>query len=252
MNMIQTSLIAIAISAPTLLVAQTASAQATSIAVIDPAGAIFNAKALSAASSSISTKFKADYERIGARQRTLASTVQPLLAKLDSNNDKRIDDTELAAAESARRPELQQIATARQTAEREITQMATPANLAEAYAIDQIRQKYRPALDKVAGARRVGLVLTTDTAAFVQPTADLTQAVTAEIDTSLPTANITPPANWQPSQETVQLLQQYQQLVQLAVQRQQAQQAAGAAARPAGAAPAPAAPATSTPRPQGR
>ncbi len=222
MKSLKTSLIALAVAAPGLFAAQATLAQATSIAVVDPAAAIFNAKALPAASTAINTKFKADFDKIRARQQTLNTTIQPLYAKLDTNGDKKIDDAELQAAQNARKPELQQIATAQQAAQTEIQQMLTPANLAEAYALDQIRQRYRPALEKVAAARRVQLVLTSDAATFAQPAADLTQAVTTEIDAALPTANITPPANWQPTQDTVALLQQYQQLVQLAVQRQQA------------------------------
>lgn len=235
---------AVAIAASGLALALPASAQSTSIAVIDPAAAIFNAKALGVAGASIGTQFKADFDRASARQRTLNAAVQPLLAKLDSNSDKKIDDAELQAAQAAKRPELQQIQTLRETAEREISTIIQPSNLAQAYVIDQIRLKYRPALEKAATARRATLVLTNDTTAYAQPAVDITQAVTAEIDTALPTASTTPPAGWQPSQETVQLFQQYEQLVQLAAQRQQAQGAPAPGA-------APAAPATQQ-KPQGR
>lgn len=236
------TILTLAVAASGIALATPAAAQSTSIAVIDPAAAIFNAKALGAAGAQIGTQYKADFDRATARQRTMNAAIQPLLAKLDSNNDKKIDDSELQAAEAAKRPELQQIQTLRETAEREIATIIQPSNLAQAYVIDQVRLRYRPALEKAATARRATLVLTNDTTAYAQPAVDITQAVTAEIDAALPTATITPPAGWQPSQETVQLFQQYQQLVQLAAQRQAAQGA------PAAAGTAPATPQ----KPQGR
>ena len=64
----------------------------------------------------------------------------------------------------------------------------------------------------------------------------MTRDVIAEIDRSTPTVPVTPPANWQPTQETVQLLQQYRQIV--AANAQRRAQAAPAAGTPAAPAPA--------------
>ena len=71
-------------------------------------------------------------------------------------------------------------------------------------------------------AKNVSLLVSPQAVLFMQPTADITSAVTAELDKLVPTVSITPPANWQPGQQGQQ------------------QGAAPAAAAPAAAAPAPA------------
>jgi len=72
-------------------------------------------------------------------------------------------------------------------------------------------------------AKNVSLLVSPQAVLFMQPTADITSAVTAELDKLVPTVSITPPANWQPGQA--------------------GQQGAAPANAPAPAATAPAAPA---------
>jgi hypothetical protein len=40
-----------------------------------------------------------------------------------------------------------------------------------------------------------------DAVLFANPTADVTAAITTELDRLVPTVGITPPANWQPGQQ---------------------------------------------------
>jgi len=72
-------------------------------------------------------------------------------------------------------------------------------------------------------AKNVSLLVSPQAVLFMQPTADITSAVTAELDKLVPTVSITPPANWQPDQQTIQLLQDVQQ-VRLAAAQAMAQQ----------------------------
>ncbi|MGJ3626468.1 hypothetical protein AB5I41_05395 [Sphingomonas sp. MMS24-JH45] len=50
-------------------------------------------------------------------------------------------------------------------------------------------------------AKNVSLLLRPNAALFANPAADVTAAITAELDRSVPTVGITPPANWQPGQQ---------------------------------------------------
>ena len=93
--------------------------------------------------------------------------------------------------------------------------------------------KYEAAMKSVVAAKKVSLLLSAGAVQYNAPDADLTDEIKAELDRQAPTVSVTPPANWQPSQQTGQLFQRYQQLVYYsAMQRQQ-----GAAAAPAGTAP---------------
>jgi hypothetical protein len=50
-------------------------------------------------------------------------------------------------------------------------------------------------------AKNVSLLVSPQAVLFMQPTADITSAVTAELDKLVPTVSITPPAGWQPGQQ---------------------------------------------------
>ena len=245
---LKTCLLAAAAIAPAATLAPAALAQTTSVAVIDPASAILGAKAIGPAWTSVSTQYKAAFDSADARQRTLATVVEPLGKKLDTNNDGRVDQAELAAAQAAKRPELIQIQAAQQAAETDIGRTIQPARLAQAWIIDQAKQKYPAALQSVATTKRLGLVLTANDAAFAAPAADVTDDVTAAINLALPTASTTPPANWQPDQQTVSLYQQFTEVI----SAQARAQAAAAQRQAPTPAPAPGQPAAQPARPTGR
>lgn len=235
---------------PALALAAPAAAQ-TAVGVVDPTAAMFSVKAIGPAYQAVSTQYRAAYTTAQQREQALETQVAPLRKRLDTNNDGNIDQAELTAAQNANKPELQQIVTAQQTAQTEIANALRPANLAQAWVLDQVRQKYQPALNSVATSKRLGVILTTDTVAYVTPATDVTDAVTAAIDTTTPTLTTTPPANWQPDQATLTLWQRFTQLLQMQAARSAQQGApapAAAGTRPA-ATPAPAAPRPATPAP---
>lgn len=243
MTNIKTSLLAATATATVLLGASAAIGQTASVAVIDPSASMLGVKAIGPAWKQIGDTYRQAYANAETRQRTLETTVAPLQKKLDTNNDGRLDETEAAAAQRANRPEVQQIVTAQQAAQAEITTLIKPAQMAQVWVLDQVRQKYRAALNSVTTAKKIGLVVTTDAVAFTSPTVDITDDVTAALDATTPTLTIAPPANWQPDQTSVSLYQQFTAaLQQAAARQQQAGQAPGAAPRPAGTAPAAPAP----------
>ena len=50
-------------------------------------------------------------------------------------------------------------------------------------------------------ARNVSMLVRPDAVLFAAPTADVTSAITTELDRLVPTVSVTPPANWQPGQQ---------------------------------------------------
>lgn len=227
-----------------LLAAMPASAQVAGIAVVDPEAAILSANALGTANGQIATTFKTQLDQAHARQQQLQTE---LIRLLDTNKDGKVSDAEAAVARSATGALATQLQTAQTNAQNDLERMTEPSNRAQAYAIEQIALKYGPAVTTVVAAKKISLLLSANDVQFAQPTVDVTDDVKAELDRTVPTVTITPPAGWQPAQQTLQLLQRYRQAI--AAQQQRAAQAPAA-----GAAPAPAAPAPATPgrRPTGR
>ena len=225
--------IAILAAAAATLVPAAASAQVASIATANPVIAIARSKAYTAANQQIGTTYKTQLDQVEQKMQQR----QSVLAQLDKNHDKRVDDAELKAAKTAKSPALRQL----DQMEKDITDLQRPAITAQLYALQEVLQRYSAAQTKVIGDRHVGLVVRPDSVMYVTPAADITDAITAELDRSIPSVGVTPPANWQPAETVVRLQQQINELSQLAAQQPPAA---------APAAKAPAAPAQQ--QPQGR
>lgn len=231
-------LLGCAIAAPAALIAMPAGAQVSGIGFADPESVILGAKALDAANQSIATTYKAQIDQARTRQQALDTELAAIWAPLDTNKDKQLSDAEIQAAQAAKSPILARLETAQKAGQQEVGRLRAPATLAQAYAIEQISIKYEAAMKTVVAAKKVSLLLSAGAVQFNSPEADLTDDIKAELDRQTPSVSVTPPANWQPSQQTGQLFQRYQQLVYYsAMQRQQ-----GAAAPATGATPSKTAP----------
>ena len=223
-------------------------AQVAGIAYANPTAVVGNSKAFAAANQQISTTYKTSFDQIVQRRQAMQKEVEPLLTQLDTNKDKTISDDELKAAQTAKSPALDKLATARNAAEADINKLSNPASRAELFAIESILRKYEAAQLAVVTARKISVVLSPEVFMYAPDSADISPAITAEIDKSTPSVSIAPPADWQPSRETMAIQQQLVQIAQIRAYQQQAQQqqrpAGAAAPAPAGGAkPAPAKPA---------
>ncbi|WP_375287471.1 OmpH family outer membrane protein [Sphingomonas sp.] len=193
MNLFKTTIAAAALAAPALLAGH-AQAQVSGIAVADPEAAVANSKAWAAARSQIQTTYKTQIDQANTRRTAVEAELRPL-----------VDAYRKAAAapganEASLRPQATAIQTKQQAAEQEIGRLTQPAQRAQAYAVEQISAKLNDAVQAAVRAKNVSLVLRPAAAIFAQPAADITAAITAELDKSVPSVSVTPPANWQPGQ----------------------------------------------------
>ena len=232
-----------ALAVATVMTAGAATAQTSGIATASPDAAILSAKAFAAANTQISTTYKAQLDQAAAQDTALNTQIRTLI---DTNKDGQISQTELAAGQNASGAIGQQVKAAQDKASPAIDQLRQPAIKAQAYALETISQKYEPALQTVAKAKGANIVLAPNAVQYAPPATDITEAVIAEIDRTTPTVSIAAPANWQPNQDTLQLLNQYRQAVYVnELRRQQAAQQGTGAPTPSatGGAPAPTPPA---------
>ncbi|MEH3046847.1 OmpH family outer membrane protein [Sphingomonas adhaesiva] len=188
-------LLAAAMIAPGALVAGAATAQVGGVAVADPEAAVANSKAWATARTQIQTTYKAQIDQANARRQAISNELQPLVTAYQT----------AAAAPGATEASLRTQATAIQTREQagnaELQRLTAPASRAQAYALEQISAKLPDAVNAAVRAKSVSLLLRPNAALFAQPTADITAAITAELDRTVPSVGITPPANWQPGQQ---------------------------------------------------
>lgn len=170
-------------------------AQAGGVAVANPEGAVAGSRAWTAARTQIETTYKPQLDQAQARRDAISRELQPLVTAFNTAR----------AAPNANQASLQTQAQAIQTREQagqaELSRLTAPASRAQAYAIEQISAKLPDAVQAVVRSRNINLLLRPDAALFSQPAADVTAAITTELDRLVPTVSTTPPANWQPGQQ---------------------------------------------------
>lgn len=204
---------------PAIAIATPAAAQ--NVAVANLEGAIEQTNAYRTAMTQMQTTYKPQLDQAQARSTAIDAELKPLVDAF-------------TAAQRAPNPNQQALQTQyqtlqqrRQTAEQELARITQPVSTARAYVLEQFTGggKLDAAVKAAMAAKRVNLVVQPQAVLLAQPPADITADITAELNKTVTSVQITPPAGWRPG----------------------AQQAAGAA-------PAAAAPAATTPRPatQGR
>lgn len=192
MTKLKTILLAAALLAPG--VAVSAQAQAQSVAVADPERAIAASRAWQAARTQIQTTYKAQIDQANTRERALQTELQPLVTAYQ-NAARAPNATQATVA-----PAAQALQTRQQAAQQELARLSQPFQRAQAYAIEQISTRLNDAVQGAVRARNVQVLVRPDAALFAQPAADITPAITAELDRLVPTVSINVPANWQPGQ----------------------------------------------------
>ena len=180
--------LATAAALPSLAHAQAA----TEVGVANLEEAVGKSNAWILAANQIRTTYKAQIDAVEARSKVLSAELQPLI-------------TAFQAAQRAPNPNqasLQQQATAiqakQQAAQRELAAMSINFDRATAYSQEQIAAKLDTALKAAMVAKKIGIVLQPQAAISYQPARDITPDIVAQLNATVPTVNITPPANWQP------------------------------------------------------
>jgi Skp family chaperone for outer membrane proteins len=204
MTNISKFLLAAAVAVPGLIAA-TAPAAAQSVAVLDPDAAIGNSNAWKTAAQSIQTTYKAQIDQAQTRQTALGNELKPLITPIDTNKDGQLSQAELQAAQSSNPNALRALQTKEQSAQQELQRLLLPVNRAKAYALEQISNHEDEAVSNVVKQRRITVLLRPEATFVADPSADVTGAVTAELDRLITApVSVTPPANWQPGQQQQQ------------------------------------------------
>ena len=195
MTTFKTLLLAAALVAPAAMTATAADAQVSGIAVADAQGAIANSKAWNAARAQIETTYKAQLDQAETRRQAVARELQPLVTAFQTAQRAP------GATDASLRPQAQAIQTRETAANQELARLTQPAQRAQQYAIEQIQAKLSDAVTAAVRAKNVSLLLRPEAALFAQPTADITPAITTELDRLVPSVSTAVPANWQPNQQ---------------------------------------------------
>ena len=207
-----------------------AAAQVAGIATTSPEIVIARAAARNTAYQQIGTQYAAQITQIN----TLRNEAQTLIKSMDTNNDNQLSDAERAAKPA--------VVTQIQQKEQQINTAARPITIAQAYVLDQLAREYDTARQQVTTAKKIQIMLSPDAIQWAPPAVDVTNDMVNALNTRKPTVSIAVPANWQPTQQILQLQQTVQQILIASAQQQAASVQAAQ----------PAAPAAQQPKPTGR
>jgi len=194
MKTFKTILLAAALATPGVIVAGTASAQVNGVAVADPEAAIANSRAFTTAVTQIQATYKTQLDQATARRNAIQTELQPLVTAAQTAARAP------GATEASLRPQLSAIQAKEQAGNAELQRLTAPAQRARAYAAEQVQRQLATAVQNVVRAKNVSLLVSPQATLFTQPAADITPAITAELDRLVPSVTTTPPANWQPGQ----------------------------------------------------
>lgn len=199
------------------------------IGTVDMTNAIVASNARASAYSQVATTYAPQMEA----ERTKTAELQEIYKTFDKNKDNQIDDAELAAAQKS--PQYPRA----QTLEQEIAALSAQVETGLMYAIEQIMMQMPQVIEQAARQKNVQLVLQPSAVVFAPPSADITQEVVNILNTRLPSVTVVPPADWQPTQRSAQLLQQVEQRLRAIAVLQQRQQQGQQQVQPAGNSEAP-------------
>ncbi len=183
---------ALLVAAPLAIALPGVASAQTSVGVANLEEAVQKSNAYVQAIAQIKTTYKPQIDSFEARSKVLNGEIQPLVTAFQTAQ--RAPNPNQAALQT----QAQNIQTRQQNAQRELQNLYMPVGRAQAYVEEQIVTKLDAALKAAMTKKRVAVVLQPQATVSYQPTVDITNDVTAELNASVPTVGITPPANWQP------------------------------------------------------
>lgn len=191
---------------------------------------VANSNAFKTAQTQRPVTYKATYDAAEARRKQIADQITPMITKFNADR----------AAPNANQQALAQQAQAIQALEangtQELQRLLQPVSYSEAYVQEQISEKLNAAINTAMTKQRVTLLLNPSAVVATTNAYNLNQAILTELNTLLPSAQLVPPAGWEPRE----------------VREAKAQQAAQQGAAPAAPAAAPAAVPATGKKPKGR
>ena len=194
-------------------------AVAPGVGVANLEAVVANSNAYKVAQTQRLTTYKAQFDAAEARRKAIAAQLQPMADKF--NRDRAAP----GANQDSLRQQAATIQQLQQSGQQELQGILQPVALSEAYVQEQINDKLVTAVQNAMAKRKISLLVNPTAIISANNAYNLNQSVLDELNVLLPSAQIVPPAGWEPREQREQ-------------RAAEAAQAGGAAATPAAPAPA--------------
>lgn len=154
-----------------------------------------NSNAFKLAEQQRETTYKPQYDQAKARNDQLNAQIKPMIDKFNADRaGGKVADAVLQQQAGA----IQQL---QEKGKAELQQILQPVGYSQAYVQEQIEDKLNDALKAAMKKRSVSIVLSPESViAFNGGAYNLNQDILNELNTTLPSAQLVPPAGWEPRQ----------------------------------------------------
>ena len=165
------------------------------IGVANPEAIVVASTAFQQAERQRPTVYKATIDAAQSRKTQIETQLKPLYEKLEKDSKAPKADRNLL------QQQMIQIRQIEQSGEQELQKMLAPLDQSRQFVLEQIEDKLGTAMQQAMAKRGVSMVVRRESVLRYDPANDLNQAVVAELNTLLPSAQITPPQGWLPRAE---------------------------------------------------
>ncbi|KMS59898.1 membrane protein [Novosphingobium barchaimii LL02] len=156
---------------------------------------IANSNAYKAAETARQTTYKAQFDQAQTRNTALNAQIKPLVDKF--NADRQGGKVAQASLEQ-QAGAIQQM---QEGGKAELQRILQPVGLSQAYVNEQIEDKLNDAVKAAMTKKNVSILISPDAILAVNGGAyNLNQDILNELNTALPSAQLVPPAGWEPRQ----------------------------------------------------
>ncbi len=183
---------------------------------------IGNSAAFKVAQVQRPTTYKAQFDAAEARRAAISAQLMPMVDKF--NRDRQAPTASTPAGQALLQSQAQTIQRIQESGQAELQKLLEPVALSEAYVTEQIGEKLNAAIQGAMVKKNISLVINPQSVVAATNAYNLNQAILDELNTAIPTAQLVPPAGWEPREVREQKA------------AQAAQQSGAAPAAPAGAA----------------
>ena len=157
---------------------------------------VANSNAFRTAQQQRQVTYKAQIDAAEARRRAISTQLQPLVDKF--NRDSQAANASTPAAQASLQTQAASIQRIQQSGEQELRRMLEPLALSEAYVQEQIGDKLNAAIQAAMAKKNVTMVITPQSVLAASNSYNLNQAILDEINVTIPSAQLVPPAGWEP------------------------------------------------------
>lgn len=151
-----------------------------------------NANAFKTAQQQRQTTYKAQIDQANQRAQQIQAQLKPLADKFEA--DRRAANPN----QNALQQQYAQIQQLQESGQNEINRILAPVALSEAYVAEQINDKLGQAVNQAIAKRKISLLISPDSIIHADNAYNMNQPILDELNTLLPSAQLVPPAGWQP------------------------------------------------------